>query len=691
MRNLISAFPILLVQLFFLGNCIFVLEDKGCLSNSSCSEKTGNGLILALLALSDQTISDSSNTQFNARPPRVSYANQTYVLPFLAEVSIPAITEGTPFTNCTIFPSPYPSIKLNPENCDLSGYAYFWHPVIEHTVVASNQFGTATTTIQFGTFFLSQSPTISYTSNSIILTRNAAITPIHPSVLSGQSPITCSTNTSLPAGLTISASTCVISGTPTTAQASTTYVITAANAFGSATFSMNIQVLATGVAPSISYAGSPFVYTQGNAIASLSPTLTGNSPTSCNANPNLPTGLSINNTTCVISGTPTSTQSSTLHTITASNAFGSNTTQISIQVSAATIAPTISYTGSTFTFTAGTAITTISANLTGSSLTSCSASPPLPAGLSLNNGNCAISGTPTNTQSATNYTIMASNGSGSANAVIDIRINPQTVAPTLSFSPSSFSFTRNVAITAITPTLTGSSPTSCSSSPGLPAGLSINPSTCAITGTPTANQTSMNYSITAANGAGSDTKVIQITVGSVPTLSYTGSPFSFTQNTAISSLVATVTETPFSACTSSPTLPAGLSINTSCTISGTPTSTSSSNTYTITATNSFGTGSTDIQMTVNASTAPPTLSYPGSPFTLPVNANPLPAWEVQLTGTPLISCLSTPSLPTGFSLNNTTCQIMGTSSTTFGPTNFTIRATNAHGFVERVISITVVP
>ena len=66
----------------------------------------------------------------------------------------------------------------------------------------------------------------------------------------------------------------------------------------------------------------------------------------------------------------------------------------------------------------------------------------------------------------------------------------------------------------------------------------------------------------------------------------------------------------------SPALPAGLSINASGVISGTPTATAPSTTYTITATNASGSSSTTITFSVEI---PPSISYSGVSTTYPVN------------------------------------------------------------------------
>ncbi len=183
------------------------------------------------------------------------------------------------------------------------------------------------------------------------------------------------------------------------------------------------------------------------------------------------------------------------------------------------VAPTaVTYTGSPFTYTVGVAITTLTPTLapSGVTLTGCTVSPALPAGLSLATTTCAISGTPTATQTATNHTVIAANATGSITSTISITVNP--VSPTsLTYTGSPFTFTRGTAITNLTPTFapSGVNITSCTANPALPAGLSLDTTTCAISGTPTASQTATNHTITASNAGGNATATISVTVESI--------------------------------------------------------------------------------------------------------------------------------------------------------------------------------
>ena len=124
------------------------------------------------------------------------------------------------------------------------------------------------------------------------------------------------------------------------------------------------------------------------------------------------------------------------------------------------------------------------------------------------------------TSTSTSYTVTATNTGGSATATISITVNdapPSGVA----YSGSPFTLTKGVAMTTATPSVSGGTVTSWSVSPSLPAGLSLDTSTGAISGTPTAITSAANYTVTATNGGGSNSTVVSIVVNDVAPSSIT--------------------------------------------------------------------------------------------------------------------------------------------------------------------------
>ncbi len=143
-----------------------------------------------------------------------------------------------------------------------------------------------------------------------------------------------SVSPALPAGLTLSTSTGVITGTPTVVTTTTSYTVTASNSAGSTTASLSITV--NDAAPAgLGYTNGTTDYTVGTPIAANAPTSTGGAVTEYGVSPALPAGLSMDDTTGIITGTPTAVTATATYTAMASNLTGNATVTLSITVNAA--------------------------------------------------------------------------------------------------------------------------------------------------------------------------------------------------------------------------------------------------------------------------------------------------------------------------------------------------------------------
>jgi len=167
------------------------------------------------------------------------------------------------------------------------------------------------------------------------------------------------------------------------------------------------------LAPSVSYAGSPFTFTKNTGIGTVSPTNTGGASTSwAITSGSLPSGLSLSPTTGAITGNPSAVSSTASITIEATNSGGSDSTTISITVEDA--APVISYAGSPFTFVNNSVfVEIIPENSGGESNNWRQIEGILPLGFILNGTTGIISGTPILAPTYVNLTIVASNAAGS--------------------------------------------------------------------------------------------------------------------------------------------------------------------------------------------------------------------------------------------------------------------------------------
>ena len=130
----------------------------------------------------------------------------------------------------------------------------------------------------------------------------------------------------------------------------------------------------------------------------------------------------------------------------------------------------------------------------------------LPAGLSLNTTTGAITGMPT-AAGTSNVTISATNSAGTGSGTLVITVNPSASVPVISSS-----LAQSVTVgSAFSYQISASGSPISYGATGLPAGLSFNSTTGAISGTPTVAGTS-NVSISATNNSGTGTATLVITV-----------------------------------------------------------------------------------------------------------------------------------------------------------------------------------
>ncbi len=267
---------------------------------------------------------------------------------------------------------------------------------------------------------------LAYPVNPAKYTKGTAISTNLPTSTGG--PINSySITPSLPSGLNFNTSKGAISGTPSVLSPTTNYVVTGFNTSGSTTTTVAITVV--DVPPTgLSYAQNPAFFTN-HTFGSDAPSAGGGPVVSYSVSPPLPSGLNLNLSTGVISGTPTNISSGSNYLVTAFNSGGSNSVVLSLTVN--DIAPAgLSYSQNPAVYTVGTPIITNVPTVGGGPVISytlpvISPGPPnvLPAGLALDPVSGVIHGTPTTASASTPYIIVATNSGGSAAAVVFITVN----------------------------------------------------------------------------------------------------------------------------------------------------------------------------------------------------------------------------------------------------------------------------
>jgi hypothetical protein len=162
-----------------------------------------------------------------------------------------------------------------------------------------------------------------------------AITPLEPTVTGTVTAYQISP--SLPLGLSLNASTGVISGTPTVSSSTTTYTVKASNSAGSASAGVSITVKSSGSAPSISYASPYYSFTVGAAAQVHGPAVSGGPISSWSVQPALPAGLTLSQTDGSIVGTPAAGSSPTDYLVSALNTGGTATANLTLAVNGSSL------------------------------------------------------------------------------------------------------------------------------------------------------------------------------------------------------------------------------------------------------------------------------------------------------------------------------------------------------------------
>lgn len=466
--------------------------------------------------------------------------------------------------------------------------------------------------------------------------------------------------TGLPSGLTIDTGTGVISGTPAAGTANTyTVKLTATNASGSVSQPLVLVIdpplnapVYTGPANLSGTQGSSFSFTPAFGTVTAAYALAFVNPTTA-----LPTGLTFTAATGVIAGTPTQVGSFAV-TLSATNAGGTTTVPLKIVINSAATAPVIT----SSSIAPGARVGTVfgfQLTSTGTPTASAYSAIGLPAGLTLTSGTGAIGGTPA-VFGTFSVTVSATNTVGTGpTSILTISVAPSLLAPVITSSPvvnygqvgqtfTPFNLTASPAATSFAVT-----------NGTLPAGLSLNTATGAITGTPLAaavGKTTVWFAGTKDSVTGLATSVLFTIAPAAATpivnsngtaTAQVGLPFQY---------VITANNGPLTAFAATG-LPAWLLLNgTTGVLSGIPSeATTTAISIALAATNLGGTGS---PKTLLLSVAP----APATPIitsTLTATGRVGTAFTYQITASETPTSFVASGLPEGLSLNATTGAISG--------------------------------
>ena len=327
----------------------------------------------------------------DVQPYAIAYSGNPFTLTKGTVMSANTPTaSGGAVDSWSISPQLPTGLTFSASNGEISGTPSVISSLTNYVVTATNTGGSATTTITLVVNDVIPSA-ITYGGTPYTLTKGTTMTPDTPSV-SGGTVVSWSITPTLPTGLNFDTTTGEISGTPSTVSSSTTYTVSATNTGGTAT--TTIEIVINDAVPVIDYTPSSYSLTKGTAMNAATPTSGGGAVVTWSISPSLPAGLTFSTTNGVISGTPSAIISSTVFTITASNAGGTDTATVTIEVN--DVAPSaVSYTPNSFSLSKGSLMQTVTPTYTGGTVTSWTISPQLPTGLAFSASTGAISGTPT--------------------------------------------------------------------------------------------------------------------------------------------------------------------------------------------------------------------------------------------------------------------------------------------------------
>ena len=411
-------------------------------------------------------------------------------------------------------------------------------------------------------------------------------------------------------------------------------------------------------------AGTPFsqTFTQSGGAGAVTFTL--NSGT-------LPTGLTLHSATGILDGTPT--QGGTFP-ITVKATDSNSCTGIGPTYNLTITCPTITVTNpATNSGTVGTAFTQTFTQSGGQGTITWSKSGTLPTGITLNTSSGVLSGTPTQSGSfPITVTATDSNGCTGTGATYTLTISCQTITvtkPVTATGTVDAAFSQNFTQTGAQGTATFTTAST------LPAGLSL-ATTGTLSGTPTQTGSfPIVVTVTDSNSCTGNSSTYTLVIGCqtitvtkpATTTGTVSTPFSqnFTQTGAHGTATFTTAST----------LPAGLSLATSGTLSGTPTQTGSFPiVVTVTDSNSCTGSSATYTLVIGCQSI--TVTNPATNTGTAGTA--FSQTFTQSNGIGTITWSETGALPAGITLNSSSGVLSGTTSQT-GSFPITVKATDSNG------------
>ncbi|KNB46235.1 hypothetical protein JH06_5775 [Blastocystis sp. subtype 4] len=551
-------------------------------------------------------------------------------------------------------------LSINPSTGVISGSPS--QLLSSQSVTIEAMSGTAIQTVVLSFTVITPISSFSYSQSSYVISKNHPFSII-PTV-DGDDLSFSIISGSLPIGLSLNSITGVISGSPSQSIISQSVTIKAFNQVSDQTISLIFMVLAS--ITSFSYSQSSYVLTKNNPF-SIMPSVDGNDLSFSIISGSLPVGLSLNPSTGVISGSPSQSVISQSVTIKAFNQVSDRSFSITFTI--LTPISSFAYPQSSYILSAGVSFS-VSPTVNGDDLSFSITSGSLPNGLSLNPSTGVISGTPSLFILLQSVTIKASNEVSDQSFSLSFTVL-QSIS-LFSYPQSFYVLSKNSPFSA-TPSITGDGLSFSITSGSLPIGLSLNPSTGVISGSPSQFVISHSVTIKAFNQVSDLSVTLTFTVlTSITSFSYPQTVYVLAKDQSFS-VTPIVDGDDLSFSITSGALPTGLTLNESTgVISGIPSQSVISQSVTIKVSNEVSDRSFSLSFTVLTPIS--SFSYPQSSYVLSKN-HPFSV-SPSVNGDGLSFSIISGSLPIGLSLNPSNGVISGIPSQSTSSQSLTIKAFN---------------
>ena len=443
-------------------------DENAAVAAINSSTQTATAAVATLQSTSNMSTAEMASVTQQvaaAAPATVTYAVGELNLALGSAMSALEPNRKGTFGDCSVTPSLPAGLTLSP-TCSITGTPRVVSALQKYVITPK---GGASSGLVISV--AANLPTIAYAKSDYQLVGGATPVSIVPSVLGGEVSH-CSINQPLPPGLVLT-SACVITGSidflssvDYEPQGLTVldkdgnvvtspvegkdqgyrfripFTITPNNSFGAG---RGVNITLTATPPASIYPSNQYDFDLFGASTqvTISPTNPLTKVTNCTITPELPPGLSMSPTTCLINGSVSATYASTVYQVTTSRS--DNTQVMSRFRLSINRDPYGMYfpKGNTYTGTVGDAVSIVP-NFYGTVSTSCAITPTtLPDGL-VKMDDCSIRGTATAASSAVGYTLTPSGSGGAGRSVtltlkfisrVDMAATSTASSVNLSWSP----------------------------------------------------------------------------------------------------------------------------------------------------------------------------------------------------------------------------------------------------------------